>query len=259
MITLRTRSEIEKIHRAGQIVAAVLKDLREMAVPGISTQELDSHAESKIRAAGALPTFKGYHGFPASICTSFNEEVVHGIPSERKLREGDILGIDCGATLEGYVGDAAITVAVGKVSPPMLRLIEATEESLCRAIEQATVDHRLYDVSYAVQAYAEDRGYSVVRDFCGHGVGTRMHEDPQVPNYGKPGTGIKLRPGLVLAIEPMLNMGTHEVEVMDDGWTVVTRDRQASAHFEHTVAITESGPVVLTAQGTSVVALQAVG
>ena len=257
MITLRTKAEIEKIRRAGQIVASVLKDLRGMAAAGVTARALDRYAESKIRAAGAVPTFKGYRGFPASICISFNEEVVHGIPSDRKLKAGDIVGIDCGATLDGYVGDAAVTVPVGRVDESLLRLIRVAEESLQRAIEQARVGNRLFDVSYAVQSYAEARGYSVVRDFCGHGVGTKMHEDPQVPNFGKPGTGIKLRPGLVLAIEPMINFGSYEVEVQDDGWTVVTRDRRPSAHFEHTVAVTAEGPMILTAEETAVEALQA--
>ncbi len=247
MVICRTKEEIEKIRRAGRIVAEVLRDLREMAQPGVTTRELDRYAEAKIRARGGIPTFKGYRGFPASICTSINEEVVHGIPSDRKLRAGDIVGIDCGVTLDGYVADAAITVPVGEISEDVQRLLRVTEEALYRAIEQARVGNRLYDISYAVQSYAEAHGYSVVRDFCGHGVGRQMHEDPQVPNFGTPGRGLRLRPGLVLAIEPMLNMGTHEVEIADDGWTVRTVDRQLSAHFEHTIAITERGPIILTA------------
>ncbi len=247
MVVCRTKEEIEKIRRAGRIVAEVLRDLREMAQPGVTTRELDRYAEAKIRARGGIPTFKGYRGFPASICTSINEEVVHGIPSDRKLRAGDIVGIDCGVTLDGYVADAAITVPVGEISEDVQRLLRVTEEALYRAIEQARVGNRLYDISYAVQSYAEAHGYSVVRDFCGHGVGRQMHEDPQVPNFGTPGRGLRLRPGLVLAIEPMLNMGTHEVEIADDGWTVRTVDRQLSAHFEHTIAITERGPIILTA------------
>lgn len=246
MIICRSPEEIEKIRRAGRIVAEVLRDLKEMAQPGITTRELDRYAEAKIRAAGAVPTFKGYRGFPASICTSINDEVVHGIPSQRKLQSGDILGIDCGATLDGYVGDAAVTIPIGDVSEELQRLIRVAEEALHRAIAQARVGNRLYDISYAVQSYAEAHGYSVVRDFCGHGVGRQMHEDPQVPNFGRPGTGPKLRAGMVLAIEPMLTMGTHEVEIAGDGWTVFTRDRRPSAHFEHTVAITENGPVILT-------------
>jgi methionyl aminopeptidase len=246
MVVCRTKEEIEKIRRAGRIVAEVLRDLREMAQPGVTTRELDRYAEAKIRARGGIPTFKGYRGFPASICTSINEEVVHGIPSDRKLCAGDIVGIDCGVTLDGYVADAAITVPVGEVSEEVQRLLRVTEEALYRAIEQARVGNRLYDISYAVQSYAEAHGYSVVRDFCGHGVGRQMHEDPQVPNFGTPGRGLRLRPGLVLAIEPMLNMGTHEVEIADDGWTVRTVDRKLSAHFEHTIAITERGPIILT-------------
>jgi len=247
MVVCRTKEEIEKIRRAGRIVAEVLRDLREMAQPGVTTRELDRYAEAKIRARGGIPTFKGYRGFPASICTSINEEVVHGIPSDRKLRTGDIVGIDCGVTLDGYVADAAITVPVGEISEDAQRLLRVTEEALYRAIEHARVGNRLYDISYAVQSYAEAHGYSVVRDFCGHGVGRQMHEDPQVPNFGTPGRGLRLRPGLVLAIEPMLNMGTHEVEIAEDGWTVRTVDRRLSAHFEHTIAITERGPIILTA------------
>jgi len=247
MVVCRTREEIEKIRRAGRIVAEVLRDLRQMAQPGVPTRELDRYAEAKIRARGGIPTFKGYRGFPASICTSINEEVVHGIPSDRKLQAGDIVGIDCGVTLDGYVADAAITVPVGEISEELQRLLRVTEEALYRAIEQARVGNRLYDISYAVQSYAEAHGYSVVRDFCGHGVGRQMHEDPQVPNFGTPGRGLRLRAGLVLAIEPMLNMGTHEVEIAEDGWTVRTVDRKPSAHFEHTIAITERGPVILTA------------
>jgi methionyl aminopeptidase len=247
MVVCRTREEIEKIRRAGRIVAEVLRDLRQMAQPGVTTRELDRYAEAKIRARGGIPTFKGYRGFPASICTSINEEVVHGIPSDRKLQAGDIVGIDCGVTLDGYVADAAITVPVGEISEELQRLLRVTEEALYRAIEQARVGNRLYDISYAVQSYAEAHGYSVVRDFCGHGVGRQMHEDPQVPNFGTPGRGLRLRAGLVLAIEPMLNMGTHEVEIAEDGWTVRTVDRKPSAHFEHTIAITERGPVILTA------------
>jgi len=246
MIICRTTAEIEKMRRAGKIVAEVLRDLKQMAEPGVTTRELDRYAEATIRARGGWPTFKGYRGFPASICTSINEQVVHGIPSGRRLQSGDILGIDCGVTLDGYVADAALTVLVGNVSGELVRLVRVAEEALYRAIEQARIGNRLYDVSYAIQSWAEAHGYSVVRDFCGHGVGRQMHEDPQVPNVGKPGTGPKLRPGMALAIEPMLNMGTSEVEVADDGWTVLTRDRQPSAHFEHTVAITPSGPIILT-------------
>lgn len=236
------------MRRAGLIVAETLRELRAMVAPGISTRELDAHAEKRIRSAGAYPTFKGYRGFPASICTSVNEEVVHGIPSNRRLREGDIIKIDCGATLDGYVGDAAITIPVGQVAPEVEKLMEATRESLFKAVERMVAGNRLHDVSFAVQEHVEERGYSVVREFCGHGVGSKMHEDPQVPNYGRPGTGPKLKPGLVLAIEPMVNLGSHEIEVdKTDNWTVRTRDRKYSSHFEHTIAVTENGPIVLTA------------
>lgn len=207
MVIRKSRAEIEKMRRAGLIVAETLRRLRGMVEPGITTRELDAVAESTIRAAGASPTFKGYRGFPASICASVNDEVVHGIPSDRQLRTGDILKIDCGATLDGYVGDAAISVPVGQVPPEIERLMETTRDSLLRAIQQMVPGNRLYDVSYAVQQYVEERGFSVVRDFCGHGIGQRMHEDPQVPNYGRPGTGPTLKEGWVLAIEPMVNEG----------------------------------------------------
>ena len=247
MVIRKSRAEIEKMRRAGLIVAETLRRLRGMVEPGMTTRELDAVAESTIRAAGASPTFKGYRGFPASICASVNDEVVHGIPSDRQLRTGDILKIDCGATLDGYVGDAAISVPVGQVPPEIERLMETTRDSLLCAIKQMVPGNRLYDVSYAVQQYVEERGFSVVRDFCGHGIGQRMHEDPQVPNYGRPGTGPKLKEGWVLAIEPMVNEGGYEVRVLSDGWTVKTRDGKASSHFEHTIAVTEDGPRVLTA------------
>ncbi len=247
MVIRKSRSEIEKMRRAGLIVGQTLRDLRKMIEPGITTLELDAYAEKKIRMAGAYPTFKGYRGFPASICASVNDEVVHGIPSDRKLRDGDIIKLDCGATLDGFVGDAAISVGVGKISPELERLIESTRESLFRAVEKMIPGNRLYDVSYAVQEYVEERGFSVVREFCGHGIGQHMHEDPQVPNYGRPGTGPKLKEGWVLAIEPMVNAGTYEVKILSDGWTVKTKDGRASSHFEHTIAVTEDGPIVLTA------------
>ncbi len=247
MIIRKSRSELEKMRRAGLIVAETLRELRKMVEPGITTRQLDSAAEKKIRAIGAYPTFKGYRKFPSSICASVNDEVVHGIPSERKLREGDVIKIDCGATLDGYVGDAAITVPVGNISPAVERLIEVTRTSLFRAVEKMVPGNRLYDVSYAVQEFVEENGFSIVRDFCGHGIGQQMHEDPQVPNYGRRGTGPKLKAGWVLAIEPMVNLGTHEVQILSDGWTVKTKDGRASCHFEHTIAVTEDGPVVLTA------------
>ena len=246
MIIRKSKTEIEKMKAAGQIVARVLKRLSAMVEPGITTRDLDYEAERMIRDAGAYPTFKGYHGFTASICASINDEVVHGIPGKRKLREGDIIGLDCGATYQGYVGDSAVTVPVGNVSEQVKRLMETTRQSLFKAIEKCQVGNRLGDVCNAVQAYVEPLGYSVVRNYCGHGIGRAMHEEPQVPNYGRAGTGPVLREGWVLAIEPMINLGRHDVKVLSDGWTVITMDGQPSAHFEHTVAITQEGPRILT-------------
>jgi methionyl aminopeptidase len=247
MITRKNLSDLDKMREAGLIVARTLRTLRQMVEPGITTKELNAFAESNIRAAGAVPTFLGYRGFNGSICTSINDEVVHGIPSQRRLKDGDILKIDCGATFQGFVGDAAISVLVGKVAPEVEKLMEVTRESLLRAIEIMVAGNRLFDVSHAVQKLIEAQGYTLVREFCGHGVGTLMHEAPQVPNYGRPGTGPRLKAGWVLAIEPMVNIGRREVEMSEDGWTVTTRDRKPSAHFEHTVAVTEDGPQVMTA------------
>jgi methionyl aminopeptidase len=227
-------------------VAQVREELRRMVRPGVTTLELDRAAEKMIRDAGALPTFKGYHGFPFSICASVNEQVVHGFPSDYVLEEGDIFSLDCGVTLAGYVGDTATTVPVGRVSEARLKLIRVAEECLERAIRQCWPGKYLGDVGWAVQSHAEAHGYTVVRDYVGHGIGRKMHEDPQIPNYGKPGTGVRIRAGYVFAIEPMINMGTHRTKTLSDGWTVVTLDGQPSAHVEHTVAITEEGPEVLT-------------
>ena len=246
MVIRKSKNEIEKMRASGQIVARVLKRLSEIVQPGITTRDLDAEAERLIRAAGAMPTFKGYNGYPASICASINDEVVHGIPSSRKLREGDIIGVDCGATYRGYVGDAAVTLAVGKISGELQKLMEVTRESLFQAIAKCRIGNRLGDVCHAVEAHVVPLGYSVVRNFCGHGIGRAMHEDPQVPNYGKPGTGPVLREGWVIAIEPMVNIGRHDVKVLSDGWTVITLDGRPSAHFEHTVAITADGPQILT-------------
>lgn len=234
---------------AGRIVAEVLRRLSEMVEPGITTRDLDREAERMIRGAGAIPTFKGYHGYPASICTSINDQVVHGIPGDRRLRDGDIIGIDCGATYLGYVGDAALTVPVGSVSDDVKKLMEVTRESLNEAIQRCRIGNRLGDVCNAVQAYVEPLGYSIVRNYCGHGIGRAMHEEPQVPNYGPAGKGPALREGWVIAIEPMINLGRHDTKVLSDGWTVVTLDGKPSAHFEHTVAITQDGPQVLTSLG----------
>ena len=246
MIIRKSRLEIERMRVAGQIVARVLKRLSEVAEPGITTLDLDQEAERMIVSAGAYPTFKGYNGYPRSICASINDEVVHGIPSKRKLSEGDIVGIDCGATYMGYVGDAAVTLPIGNVSDAAKRLLDATRQSLYRAIDKCQVGNRLGDVCYAVQSYVEPLGYSVVKNYCGHGVGRAMHEEPQVPNYGEPGKGPRLKPGMTLAIEPMVNLGGPETAHLADGWTAVTRDGSLSAHFEHTIVVTEAGPRILT-------------
>lgn len=247
MIILKTPQEIELIAQASRIVALTIAFLRERVKPGITTADLDRLAEEFIVREGGRPAFKGYRGYPSTLCTSVNEEVVHGIPSPRKrLEEGDIIGIDVGAIVEGYYGDAAVTVPVGQISEAAARLIRVTEEALAAGLEQVRVGNRLSDVSHAIQTVAERGGYSVVTDFVGHGIGRNLHEDPQVPNFGKPGEGPRLKEGLVLAIEPMVNIGGSDVEVLDDRWTVVTRDRTLSAHFEHTIALTVEGPKVLT-------------
>src|SRR5687767_3142361 len=246
MIIGKSKKELEKMRAAGQLVGQVLQEMRAMVKPGVTTIEIDRAAEKMIRDAGALPTFKGYHGFPYSICASVNEQVVHGFPSDYALQEGDIFSLDCGVTLQGYVGDTATTVPVGEVSEDNLKLIEVAEECLERAIQQCRPGRHLGDIGWAVQEYAEAHGYSVVRDYVGHGIGRKMHEDPQIPNYGKPGTGIRIKAGYVFAIEPMINTGTHQTKTLKDGWTVVTLDGRPSAHVEHTIAITEEGPEVLT-------------
>ena len=231
---------------AGRIVADTHVKLMAMIEPGISLLELDRFAEANIRSQGADPTFKGYRGFPGTLCVSINEEVVHGIPSERVLNDGDILSIDCGATLNGFVGDSAITVGVGTIDSNLQHLLKVTEDSLYAGIEAAKVGNRLFDISYAIQAAIEPHNYGIVRDYCGHGVGRELHQEPQVPNYGRPGTGPRIKAGWCLALEPMVNLGTHEVETLSDGWTVVTRDRKPSAHFEHSIAVTDDGPIILT-------------
>ncbi|MBI5638384.1 MAG: type I methionyl aminopeptidase [Nitrospinae bacterium] len=246
MIIIKTPEEIEKMRVANQIVAKALLKLKEMVKPGVTTAELDRVAEESIRGAGARPSFKGYKGFPAALCASVNEVVVHGIPGKRKLQEGDIIGLDLGAEYEGYYGDAAITLPVGKISPEAERLLRVTREALYKGIGWMTEGNRLSDISHAVQTHAEAAGFSVVTDFVGHGIGTAPHEDPQVPNYGPAGQGPILKRGMVLAIEPMINAGTRPVQVLDDEWTVVTRDRKLSAHFEHSIAITEDGPDILS-------------
>lgn len=246
MIIGKSKRELEKMRAAGQLVGHVLAHLRTLVAPGVSTMEVDQAAEKMIRDAGALPTFKGYNGFPYSICASVNEQIVHGFPSSYRLKDGDIFSIDVGVTLEGFVGDTATTVPVGKVSEDRLKLIRITEECLERAIEQCRPGKHLGDIGWAVQEHAEANGYSIVRDYVGHGIGRRMHEDPQIPNYGRPGLGPKIKSGYIFAVEPMVNLGSHHTKVLGDGWTVVTVDGQPSAHTEHTIAITEEGPEVLT-------------
>lgn len=247
MIILKSPDEIGKIEKAGRIVADVLTLLRDQAKPGVTTLDLDRMAEEGILRRGGRPAFKGYRGFPATLCASVNEEVVHGIPSKRVLQEGDIIGLDLGAIVDGYYGDAAITVPVGGIRPEVQRLIRVTEEALYRGIEQMKTGNRLSDISHAVQSHAEAAGYSVVREFVGHGIGQALHEEPQLPNFGKPGQGPRLKVGMVLAIEPMINMGKEGVRILSDHWTAVTEDGSLSAHFEHTVAVMNPGPVVLTA------------
>ncbi|QCQ21036.1 type I methionyl aminopeptidase [Desulfoglaeba alkanexedens] len=247
MIILKSKREIEKIRRSCLIVAEVLEAVKERVRPGVTTWELDALSEELAAKYGAVPAFKGYHGFPYALCTSINEEIVHGMPSrKRELVEGDIISVDYGILLDGYYGDAAVTVAVGDVSEAARRLCRVTQESLGKAIEKAVPGNRLSDISHAVQAHVEHHGYSVVREFVGHGIGKSLHESPQIPNYGPPGRGVKLKPGMVIAIEPMINEGGPEIEILEDGWTAVTRDRKLSAHYEHTVAITENGPEILT-------------
>lgn len=246
MINLKTDSEIEYMRHAGKVVGETLAKLEEVIEPGITTAEINKIAEELILKQGAKPSFKGYNGFPASICTSVNEEVVHGFPGKRALVEGDIISIDCGAIIDGYQGDAARTFPVGKISKEAEKLIKITRECFFKGVEKAVVGNRLSDISWAVQEYAENNKYSVVREFVGHGIGREMHEDPEVPNYGRPGRGIKLMHGLVLAIEPMINIGKYQVKVKSNGWTVVTQDGSLSAHYENTVAILNGGAEILT-------------
>ena len=247
MITLRSKAEVEKIEAACRIVADTLEFLETKINPGITTLELDNLAAEYIEGRGAVSAFKGYKGFPAHICTSLNETVVHGIPGKRILKGGDIISIDVGVKLNGYFGDAAATFPVGQqITEEAYTLIKVTEEALEKGIEQAKPDNRLSDISNAIQRYVESNGFSVVREFVGHGIGTRMHEDPQIPNFGVPGTGPRLKGGMVLAIEPMVNAGTYGVEILEDGWTAVTKDRKLSAHFERTIYISERGPEILT-------------
>ena len=246
MITLKSPREIEKMRDAGRIVYEVLDLVRSTVAPGITTRELDQLAFKETGKRNAKPAFKGYHSFPASLCCSLNNQVVHGIPNDRPLQDGDILSIDFGVYYNGYYGDSAVTVSVGNVADSTRKLLKVTEESLLLGIESAVAGGRLYDISAAVQQYVEGNGFSIVRDYVGHGIGKNLHEEPQIPNFGKHGTGVTLKPGMVLAIEPMVNQFGHDVQVLEDGWTVITCDGGLSAHFEHTVAITEHGPDILT-------------
>ncbi len=246
MISCKSEKELAYMREAGKVVARVHREIARMIKVGTTTLELNRLAEDIIIKAGARPAFKGLYGFPYTICASVNEEVVHGFPSSRKLENGDIVSIDIGAEVNGYFGDSAATYPVGEVSPEVLNLLKATEESLYKGIAMAKAGNRLSDISHAVQTCAEGYGYSVVRDYVGHGIGKQPHEDPQIPNFGKPGRGIRLKAGMTLAIEPMINMGTYEVHTLLNNWTVVTLDAKLSAHFEHTIAITDGKPEILT-------------
>jgi methionyl aminopeptidase len=247
MVTLKSDRELGLMRIACKAVAQVLHEMASMLAPGVSTGEVDAFAERRCKELGVTPAFKGYHGYPACVCISINDEVIHGIPSNRRIiREGDIVSLDFGVSRDGWYGDAAVTVPIGKVSPAAKQLVDATAESLKRGIAECREGNHLYDIGFAIQNYVEALGYGVVREFVGHGIGRALHEEPQVPNFGTKGKGLLLKPGMVLAIEPMINAGTHRVRVLDDGWTAVTEDRALSAHFEHTVAITKDGPEILT-------------
>jgi methionyl aminopeptidase len=246
VIVCRSRAELEKLRRVNQLVGAVLAELRAMAAPGVTTQDIDRVAEDLVRQAGAEPAFKGYHGYPATVCASVNEQVVHGIPSTRQLVEGDILSIDMGAKLDGFFGDCAVTVPIGRIDESAAELLRVTEEALFRGIEAVKPGARVSDIGAAVQQHVEAHGFSVVREFVGHGIGTSLHEEPQIANYGPAGHGPRLTEGMVLAIEPMVNVGKPTVRVLADNWTAVTRDGSLSAHFEHTVAVTREGREILT-------------
>ena len=249
-VEIKSKAEMALMRDAGRIVCEILDELEKSIRPGVTTWELDQRAEGLAKQKDARPAFKGYMGFPCSLCASINDEVVHGIPSrKRKLVEGDLVKLDFGVAYKGYFGDAARTVPVGRVSPEAQALIEATREALYRAIAVMVPGNRIGDIGHAIQSHVEKKGFSVVRDFVGHGIGKKLHEQPQIPNFGEPGTGMKLRPGMVLAIEPMVNQGTCKVEVLEDDWTAVTLDRRLSAHFEHTIAIAEGEPEILTRPG----------
>lgn len=246
MIVLKSEKEIVSIRKSSRIVAQVLADLRNMVEPGITTKDLDAFAEKKAREMGAIPAFKGYRGYPASLCTSINEEIIHGIPSSRKLQEGDILGLDFGVVYDGYYGDAAVTYPIGTVNLEANRLIEAAEKAFFKGFEKIQEGYRISDISHAIQNSVEAQGFSVIRAYVGHGIGTSLHEEPQIPNFGPPGQGPKIKRGLVLAIEPMIAAGDWNVEIKDDNWTAITKDRSLSAHYEHTVVFTQRGAEILS-------------
>ena len=248
MIVCKSPAEIAKMRVASQLVAQVLEDLAAMVAPGVSTADLDAAAEAKVRAAGAEPAFKGYRGYPATLCASVNEQVIHGIPSKTPMKAGDIVSLDMGVKLNGYYGDSAVTVPVGAVGEDVSRLLRVTQEALERGIAQVKLGGRISDIGHAIQKHVEAHGFSVVREFVGHGIGASLHEEPQIANYGEPGRGPRLAEGMTLAIEPMVNMGKPGVKVLADCWTAVTKDGSLSAHFEHTVAVTKDGPLVLTAR-----------
>jgi methionyl aminopeptidase len=246
MIPLKSEQDLEMMRKSGKILAKIMRRLQDFIKPGISTLEIDSLAEKLINQENSTSAFKGYKGFPASMCTSINEEIVHGIPSDRKLREGDIISLDLGINYKGYFSDAAVTLGIGKINLKSKKLIEVAKKALSLGIKEAYSSNRLFDISSAIQNYVERHGFSVVRQFVGHGIGRQLHEEPEIPNFGRPHQGPILQSGMVLAIEPMVNMGTWEAEVLDNGWTAITKDKLPSAHFEHTIAITKQGPEILT-------------
>jgi methionyl aminopeptidase len=252
VIVCKSPAEIERMRAANALVAQVLAELAAMVAPGVSTLDLDAAAEKSVRAAGAEPAFKGYRGYPATLCASVNDQVVHGIPSKRSLASGDIVSLDMGVKLNGFYGDSAVTVAVGQVSDEVKALLRVTEEALEQGILQVRIGGRISDIGHAIQKHVEANGFAVVREFVGHGIGAALHEEPQIANYGEPGRGPRLAEGMTLAIEPMVNMGKPSVKVLADGWTAVTRDGSLSAHFEHTVAVTKNGPLVMTLRPTPV-------
>ncbi len=246
MIPLKSEEDIEMMRRSGEILARVMQKLQRIISLGISTQDIDRLAEELLHQEKVIPAFKGYRGFPATICTSINEEIVHGLPGQRVLKEGDIISLDLGINYEGYFSDIAVTLAMGKIDPREKRLLEVTKKALSEGIKEVRIDNYLMNISYAIQNYVERHGFSVVRQFVGHGIGKDLHEEPEVPNFGRPNQGPMLKKGMVLAIEPMVNMGTWESVILENGWTAVTKDGMPSAHFEHTVAVTEKGPEILT-------------